>query len=47
MIIEMASVVAFQPSSPSKLQCSERWSCEAVREKEEFRVKLKPVTNTQ
>ena len=47
MVIEMAIEVAFQPFSSSKLQYSERWSCEALREKEELHVKLKSVTNTQ
>jgi len=47
MVTEMANIVAFQPFSPSKLQYSERWSCEALREKEELHVKLKSVTNTQ
>jgi len=47
LVIEMAYVVAFQPFSSSKLQYSELWSCEALREKEELHVKLKSVTNTQ
>ena len=40
MVSEMANVVVFQPFSYSKLQYSERWSCEALREKEELHVKL-------
>ena len=47
MVIEIANVVAFQPFSSSKLQYSERWSCETLREKEELHVKLKSVTNAQ
>ena len=47
MVIELVNVVAFQPFSPSKLQYSERWSCEALREEEELHVKLKSVTNKQ
>ena len=43
MVIEMTGVVAFQPFSPSKLQYSECWSCEALWEKEELHVKLKSV----
>ena len=46
MVIEMASVVAFQPSTSSKLQYSEHLSSEALK-KEELDVKLKPVANTQ
>ena len=47
MVSEVPNVVAFQPLSSSKLYYSERWSCEALREKEELHVKLKSVTNTQ
>ena len=47
MVIEMANAVPFQPSRPSKLQYSERLSCEDVRDKEELHVKLKSVMNTQ
>ena len=39
MFIEIGNVVAFQPFSPSKLQCSELRSCEALQEKEELHVK--------
>ena len=47
MVIEMANVVPFQPFTSFKIQYRERWSCEALREKEELHVKLKSVTNTQ
>ena len=40
MAIEMANVVAFQPFSSSKVQYGERWSSEALIEREELHVKL-------
>ena len=43
----MVNVVALQPFSSSKLEYSERWSCEALREKEELHVKLTSFTNSQ